>query len=238
MNKPVHPIQNDRKTIQVNHQMNNSMLDDATSKDANNNTHSSIHNNTDKVNDKTNNTIISDITNMNTNYNSIDSNVELDGVLRDDKELNNTEVSDSTLDDADEHTEVDEYAEFDHAAIEHVLTSYFTTLNKENFQATAQLFEPDGVLNPPFEQGIVGREAIVTYLEKEAKNLQLIPLKTAIKPSETGEIKCKVGGKVNTPLFSVNVAWKFILSSTYEIRSVEVKLLAALEDLLKMRNSD
>lgn len=128
--------------------------------------------------------------------------------------------------------------EFDDAPIAHVLDRYFQTLNDGDFQATIQLFEPTGALKAPFESEIVGRDAIANYLEQEAKNLQLIPLKKAIEPLETGEIRCRVGGKVNTPLFSVNVAWNFVLNSAHEIRSVEVKLLAALEDLLNMKNAN
>ena len=44
-----------------------------------------------------------------------------------------------------------------------------------------------------------------------------------------------IQGQVQTSLFKVNVAWKFILNSAKEIVSVKVKLLASLAELVKLR---
>ena len=41
---------------------------------------------------------------------------------------------------------------------------YFETMNAGDFEPTAAMFAGDGVLNAPFEEPIVGREAIAPYL--------------------------------------------------------------------------
>ena len=124
---------------------------------------------------------------------------------------------------------------FDNTPPEQTLSRYFATLNAEDFQKTAELFAKDGALNPPFESPIVGQEAIVAYLNKEAKGLQLFPLRKAVELLELGEICYRVIGKVQTALFTVNVEWIFTLTESAEICSVEVKLLAAMKELLKLK---
>lgn len=119
--------------------------------------------------------------------------------------------------------------------IEQVISRYFETLNAAEFQATANLFAADGSLYPPFESAVTGREAIVTYLETEARGLQLSPQKHTIDRLEDDTVQCRVTGKVQTPLFGVNVGWTFVCNSACEILSVQVKLLAALEELLKLK---
>lgn len=126
--------------------------------------------------------------------------------------------------------------------IEPVISRYFETLNAGDFQSTAALFAIDGKLYPPMENAIVGREAIEAYLSAEAKGMQLIPLERSIT-QETDQTRCQaegqseyqVAGKVQTPFFSVNVAWKFILNDRAKIVSVKVKLLAALEELINLK---
>lgn len=115
-----------------------------------------------------------------------------------------------------------------------VISRYFETLNDSAFAETIELFAPTGVLYPPFEDAIIGREAILSYLEAEAKGLQLFPEQRAIEHVDA-EVQVRVGGKVQTPFFKVNVAWIFITSTTGEILSVRVKLLAALEELLQFK---
>ena len=115
------------------------------------------------------------------------------------------------------------------------LSNYFATLNAEEFQATAALFAEDGVLQPPFVTAIVGREAIATYLEAEAKGFVLHPQQVTVHPLDDGCTEFQVGGRVQTPLFSVNVGWRFVLNPQQEICFVRVKLLASLEELFKLR---
>lgn len=118
---------------------------------------------------------------------------------------------------------------------EPIITEYFETLNEGNFQATAKLFAIDGTLTPPFESPITGPEAIATYLQQEAREMHLSPLQETLEITETGHIQAKIKGKVKTALFTVNVAWIFILNRKKEIVSVEVKLLASLEELVNLK---
>lgn len=49
------------------------------------------------------------------------------------------------------------------------------------------------------------------------------------------ETHYKITGKVQTPVFSVNVNWLFVLNAQSEILSVKIKLLASPQELLGMR---
>lgn len=130
---------------------------------------------------------------------------------------------------------VTESAISDPAITEPSIVQYFETFNADHFEATANLFAVDGALHAPFESPIVGREAIAAYLEKEAKGMRLEPLQSVSQVLETGETEVKVSGKVQTPLFGVNVTWTFVLNERSEIVMAGIKLLAALEDLLKLK---
>ncbi len=123
---------------------------------------------------------------------------------------------------------------------------YFETANADEFDKTAALFAGEGELVPPFEQPIVGRDAIAQYLSAEAAGMTFTPLKCeqceAPHP-EANEAdipassqRCLVRGKVKTALFLVNVAWEFTLNEAQEIVSVKVKLLAKLNELLRLKS--
>ncbi|MGL5076282.1 MAG: hypothetical protein ACRDBG_10685, partial [Waterburya sp.] len=56
-----------------------------------------------------------------------------------------------------------------------VIDNYFATINREDFEQTAALFAEDGKLLAPFEDPILGRDAIALYLHKEAKGMKLLP---------------------------------------------------------------
>lgn len=114
---------------------------------------------------------------------------------------------------------------------------YFETFNCGDFEATANLFAADGVLYAPFEEPIVGRDAIALYLEAEAKGMQLEPQQAVIETLEDGNREIHVSGKVQTPLFGVKVGWRFILNPEVEIVAVTVKLLASTQELLNLRSS-
>ena len=115
--------------------------------------------------------------------------------------------------------------------------SYFETLNAGDFEATANLFAADGLLNAPFEEPIVGRSAIATYLKAEAQAMQLHPDEGVSERLEDGNLQIHITGKVQTPIFGVNVAWVFLLNPQLEILSVTVKLLASPQELLSLRPS-
>lgn len=116
-----------------------------------------------------------------------------------------------------------------------VIVQYFETLNAGEFEKTSQLFAIDGAMQPPFESQIVGRDAITAYLRKEAQCLNLFPDRSSTKLLDNGCTEVQAIGKVQTPVFSVNVQWQFILSPNQELFLVKVKLLASLEELLHLR---
>jgi hypothetical protein len=130
-------------------------------------------------------------------------------------------------------------ADFIDDLAEATIQTYFETLNAGDFQATANLFADEGQLLPPFESVIVGPEAILAYLEAEAQGMRALPQE--MQESDSSDLDCidstsiNVLGKVQTSLFTVNVKWRFQLNAQAEILSVEVKLLASLQDLLRLK---
>ncbi len=118
---------------------------------------------------------------------------------------------------------------------EPVILDYFATLNGGKFTETTALFAENGALHAPFEPPIVGREAIATYLAAEAKGMKLLP-REGIKDTVEEDLQLvRVTGRVETPLFGVNVSWQFLLTPEDEILAVQVKLLASPQELLKLR---
>jgi hypothetical protein len=112
---------------------------------------------------------------------------------------------------------------------------YFTTLNSGEFRKTGELFAIDGVMHPPFESGIVGSDAIATYLEQEAQNLKAYPRQGIAQTIENNQIQVEVTGKVDTSWCGVNVSWLFILNQQQEIIYTKIKLLASAQELLNLR---
>ncbi len=115
---------------------------------------------------------------------------------------------------------------------EPVILRYFETLNEEAFEATSQLFAVDGVMQPPFEQPIEGQAAIATYLQAEANGLKLQPRQGVARSLEDGCTAVEVSGKVETPIFAVNVSWLFTLNANKELAIAKIKLLASPQELL------
>ena len=118
---------------------------------------------------------------------------------------------------------------------EPVVQRYFQTMNAGEYEATAALFAPTGVMHPPFEEPIEGPDAIAIYLKAEAKGMQLFPREGIAETLEENQIQIQVKGKVQTPLFGVNVAWIFILNLEREIVYTKIKLLASPQELLNLR---
>lgn len=118
---------------------------------------------------------------------------------------------------------------------EPVVLRYFQTMNSGDYEATAALFAPTGAMHPPFEQPIEGPDAIATYLKAEAKGMQLFPRKGTVETLEDDQIQIQVSGKVQTPLFGVNVGWIFLLNLEREILYAKIKLLASPQELLSLR---
>ncbi|MDJ0776082.1 MAG: ketosteroid isomerase family protein [Mastigocoleus sp. MO_167.B18] len=111
---------------------------------------------------------------------------------------------------------------------------YFHTMNAQEFHLTAALFAEDGVMYPPFEEAIVGTEAIANYLHKEAQNIKVYPRQGILGNTESGNSRFQVTGKVETPLFGLNVLWDFILNQEKNILSAKIKLLASPKELLSI----
>ena len=125
-----------------------------------------------------------------------------------------------------------------------IINSYFSGLNDRNFEEVANLFSLQGSLHPPFEKGICGRAAIRQYLEAEATGIQAFPQAINVQSNPIGyishedsQITYQIIGYVKTSLFTVNVGWSVQLNSKQEIVSVEVKLLADLQELLGLKVS-
>ncbi|PSB56896.1 nuclear transport factor 2 family protein [Chamaesiphon polymorphus] len=116
---------------------------------------------------------------------------------------------------------------------EPTIAAYFSGLNSGEFAATAELFAENGRLDPPFENPIEGREAIAKYLETEAKGMIFCPESGTLLLKDNDLAQYHVQGKVKTNYFTINVSWLIQLNTDREILLVEVKLLAALEELLK-----
>ena len=117
---------------------------------------------------------------------------------------------------------------------------YFQTFNENQFDKTAALFTQAGKLIPPFDSPVVGEDAILTYLQKEADNITAYPQHWESE-EEGDRTFIKVIGKVNAVVFKVNVAWYFIIPNTktdaLKIESVRVKLLASPKELLGLRSA-
>ncbi len=116
---------------------------------------------------------------------------------------------------------------------EPTITAYFTRLNSCEFDGVAALFTDRGQLAPPFENPIEGRAAIAAYLQKEASGMSFWPESGALLIRDAGLAQYHIQGKVKTNYFTINVSWLIQLNAAKEILLVEVKLLAALEELIK-----
>jgi hypothetical protein len=118
---------------------------------------------------------------------------------------------------------------------EPTIQQYFQSLNAGDYGKTAFLFAENGVMHPPFESGIVGRNAILSYLNKEAIDIKACPRESISETLEDNLTQTKVAGKVETPWFAVNVSWLFILNENLQILDVKIKLLASPQELLSLR---
>ncbi|ALF54613.1 nuclear transport factor 2 [Nostoc piscinale CENA21] len=116
------------------------------------------------------------------------------------------------------------------------ILDYFASLNAGQFQQTAALFAEDGMMYPPFESGIVGKEAIAAYLQQEAQGIQAYPREGIIDNIENHSIQVQVTGKAQTSWCGVNVIWLFILNQQRQITYTKIKLLASPQELLALRS--
>ncbi|AFZ45310.1 steroid delta-isomerase [Halothece sp. PCC 7418] len=116
-----------------------------------------------------------------------------------------------------------------------LVEQYFQTLNAQDFNNTAGLFARDGELHPPLEEPVVGNSAIAQYLAQEAMGMTLVPQKGTIAREDQGELDIRIQGYVKTSLFTVNVAWQFLINADNQFQIVVVKLLASWEELAQIQ---
>lgn len=119
--------------------------------------------------------------------------------------------------------------------IEPTILRYFLSLNTGKFEETATLFAEDGVMHPPFESGIAGRDEITRYLQQEAQDVKAYPVHGVTETLDAEQIQFQITGKAQTPWCGVNVLWTFILNQQKEILYTRIKLLASPQELLNLR---
>lgn len=115
------------------------------------------------------------------------------------------------------------------------ILQYFETLNAGEFEATSQLFALGGEMKPPFEDSIIGRDAITSYLRKEAPGLIAMPSAGIFQETEQNCTEFQVTGRVQMPMFGVNVTWFFTLDSNHQLIFTRIKLNASPQELVKLR---
>jgi hypothetical protein len=123
---------------------------------------------------------------------------------------------------------------------EYAVLSYIENMNAFDFKAAISLFVTESpALQPPFQKPIIGREAIVAYMNEECQGLKMLPQQGISEALPDGSKQVKITGKVQTPWFGVNVgmniAWRFALNPQGEIRYLAVDLLASPQELLNMQ---
>lgn len=118
---------------------------------------------------------------------------------------------------------------------ETVIDEYFLRLNDGDFAAVAELFSLQGLLCPPFEKTICGRDAIAGYLQAEAKGMKSFPRSRIVRNASNGDALYQIEGHVETSFFTVSVSWLIHLNAQKEITLLEVKLLNKLQDLVAFR---
>ncbi|MBR8830777.1 MAG: Orange carotenoid-binding protein [Chroococcopsis gigantea SAG 12.99] len=118
-----------------------------------------------------------------------------------------------------------------------LISGYFDSINRCQFQKTSALFSEDGILYPPFDKPVKGRQCINDYLEKEFKGFLAFPQESIEQCSEDEKIRYTVLGTVANSLFTVKVSWDFVINDAREIESVAVKLLASFKELLNLTST-
>ena len=78
---------------------------------------------------------------------------------------------------------------------EPVILSYFQNFNAGKFILVTNLFARSGALHPPFESPVIGKEAIVNYLEAEADGMRLYPQRATQEILVDNNLRFEVVGK-------------------------------------------
>jgi ketosteroid isomerase-like protein len=115
-----------------------------------------------------------------------------------------------------------------------VVSNYFEAFNQEDYDSLVDLFADEGALNAPFEEPIVGHEKIRAYLQQEAAGMRATPKQFEENWLEDGTRQILVKGRVKAMVFTVNVGWTFLISNDGKILEATIKLLASMQDLMKI----
>ncbi|MBE9014316.1 nuclear transport factor 2 family protein [Pseudanabaenaceae cyanobacterium LEGE 13415] len=110
------------------------------------------------------------------------------------------------------------------------ILQYFETLNAGDFEAVSELFAIDGAMQPPFEKPIAGRDAIASYLKQEATGLTALPQAGIVTEQDY-----QITGRVQMPMFGVNVTWYFIINPDEQLTFLRIKLNASPQELANLR---
>ncbi|MEO0649029.1 MAG: ketosteroid isomerase family protein [Cyanobacteria bacterium J06650_10] len=142
----------------------------------------------------------------------------------------------------------------DQAAARELVEQYFDSFNRGDFAQTASLFASTGQLTPPFEGSVTGPDAIFSYLQKKAENMEAMPDQWTLYRADygqgdekpyaqiSGQWLVEVAGKVKAIVFQVNVVWQFIVTQDVmtqhsEIESAKIKLVASPKELFSLRSA-
>jgi hypothetical protein len=116
--------------------------------------------------------------------------------------------------------------------------SYIDNMNAFDFPAAVALFAEEGALKPPFQEPIIGPQAILAYMRENCYGLKLLPEKGVSEPAEGNFTQLKVTGKVQTPWFGnkvgISVAWRFLLNPEGKIFFVGIDILASPQELVEL----
>ncbi len=116
-----------------------------------------------------------------------------------------------------------------------IVRRYIEAFNTGKFERAASAFAANGILYPPIDDAVKGRNAIARYLRREANGMKIASDRIEIRAQQPDNICIETLGKVQTPLFGINAAWTFALNSRSEITSLSVKLLASPEEWLGLQ---
>ncbi len=120
-------------------------------------------------------------------------------------------------------------------AIESITNStvleYLSSMNANDFDAVVDLFVTGGALQPPFQQPIVGKEQILSYLEAECQNIKILPDQGLVSYQDDELTRMRVTGRMQTTWSGdspgLNMAWRFSLDSQNKISLVAIDLMSS-----------
>jgi hypothetical protein len=107
---------------------------------------------------------------------------------------------------------------------------YFLKLiNAGKFRSVVRLFEPTGILKPPFDLPLIDRPSILAYLREEYRDVELIPEKYRSETAPDNLPQITVIGKTRIPWFGskadIAQVWRFLLLPSGTISRLTIETL-------------